>query len=124
MAPLAVLPNLRVDATTRDAGVGKTTAAAGFGNELARQLVRSEAEATKTPLKGSDAAAALSGAWRTVTGQTPNPKLLSVLVAQWSHETGRGEAMLNYNFGGIKGSAPSGLSAVYRTHEGSGEKAR
>jgi hypothetical protein len=28
--------------------------------------------------------------------------------------------MLNYNFGGLKGSGPSGLSTVYKTREGSG----
>src|SRR5439155_25760864 len=79
---------------------------------------------THTPMTGRDAASALSRAWRTVTGQAPGPKPISVLTAQWAHETGRGEAMLNYNFGCIKGSSPAGMSATYRTHEGSGPTAR
>src|SRR5258706_14481832 len=32
--------------------------------------------------------------------------------------------MQNYNFGGIKGASPSGMSAAYRTHEGSGDARR
>lgn len=143
MAPLAIAPNLPPQEQGRDkTGTDSTAAVPGFQGELARQLrvrapgensptvrertadSRNEMAPARTPLTGSQAASALSTAWRTVTGQPPNPKLLSVLVAQWAHETGRGEAMLNYNFGGIKGSAPSGLSAVYRTHEGSGETAR
>jgi hypothetical protein len=126
MASFAVLPNVQGPRPAREPGATKNAAPAGFGGELAKQLgaratAGAEAEPMRTPLKGSEAAAALSTAWRQVTGQTPNPKLLSVLTAQWSHETGRGAAMLNYNFGGLKGTSPSGLYAAYKTHEGSGE---
>ena len=78
-------------------------------------------QATRTRLSGQQAARALAGAWQNMTGQPPTPKTLSILVGQWAHETGRGSAMLNYNFGGIKGTGPSGMSAVYKTREGWGE---
>lgn len=78
-------------------------------------------QATRTRLNGQQAAAALGAAWQKVTGQPPTPKTLSILVGQWAHETGRGNAMLNYNFGGIKGTGPSGMSAIYKTREGWGE---
>jgi hypothetical protein len=42
-----------------------------------------------------------------------------VLVSQWSLETGGGQSMMNYNFGGIKGQSPSGQSVSYLTTEGS-----
>src|SRR6266571_5017730 len=117
MAPLAIAPNLRVDTTEHErVGAKRTSSPTGFDGELARQLQapnpdgappaplaraterHDDAPPTRTPLTGGEAASALSKAWQAVTGQAPNPKLLSVLVAQWAHETGRGESMLNYNF--------------------------
>jgi len=74
----------------------------------------------RTPLTGSQAADALHAAWQGTMGRAPSQNTLSILVGQWAHETGRGSAMLNYNFGGIKGTGPSGASTVYATHEGSG----
>jgi hypothetical protein len=74
--------------------------------------------AQATRLSGSEAAASLAVAYETVFHQPPTPATLRVLVAQWSHETGGGRAMMNFNFGGIKGSSPSGLSAAYLTTEG------
>lgn len=143
MAPLAIVPSLGANSPEREV-VGKTgtSTATSFDGELTRQLQgrsasaspplgrarasvpRDEATPTRTPLTGGEAGSALSKAWQVVTGQAPNPKLLSVLVGQWAHETGRGESMLNYNFGGLKGTSPSGMFAAYRTHEGSGETAR
>jgi flagellum-specific peptidoglycan hydrolase FlgJ len=79
--------------------------------------------ATTTHLSGSEAAASLSAAYQNVFHEPPSPATLRVLVAQWSHETGGGRAMMNFNFGGIKGSSPSGLSAAYRTTEGEGQAA-
>jgi Mannosyl-glycoprotein endo-beta-N-acetylglucosaminidase len=70
-----------------------------------------------TKLSGSEAKAALTQAWRNVYGEEPNEKTSQILLAQWSLETGRGKAMMNYNFGGIKGAGPSGLTARYGTHE-------
>jgi hypothetical protein len=88
-------------------------ASAGDG---ARAMVRSE----RTPLSGDQAAGALSQAWRERFGSPPPARTLSILTAQWAHETGRGRSMLNFNFGGIKGTSPEGLSTSYRTREGSG----
>jgi hypothetical protein len=76
--------------------------------------------ATRTPLSGSQAAGALEAAWQGAVGSPPSQETLSILVGQWAHETGRGSAMLNYNFGGLKGTSPSGASTVYATHEGFG----
>ena len=103
---------------------------AGFARELARQTAVRTAPATTvvdkvtTHLSGSEAATALKSAWQTTFHETPRPEQLSVLVAQWSHETGGGRAMMNYNFGGIKGTGPSGLTAAYRTTEGYGDTER
>src|SRR6185503_11715659 len=79
--------------------------------------------AAATHISGEEAAASLAAAYRNVFHEPPSPAALRVLVAQWSHETGGGRAMMNYNFGGIKGSSPSGLSAAYLTTEGQGESA-
>lgn len=81
-------------------------------------------EKMATPLSGGEAASALKAAWESRFHESPRPDQLSVLVAQWSHETGGGRAMMNYNFGGIKGAGPSGLTAAYRTTEGIGESER
>ncbi|HEY3668290.1 MAG TPA: glucosaminidase domain-containing protein [Polyangiaceae bacterium] len=74
----------------------------------------------RTRLDGLQAAEALKTAWTNVTGDPPSPKTLSILTAQWAHETGNGASMFNYNFGGIKGMGPSGLSVSQRTREGFG----
>lgn len=75
---------------------------------------------TRTPLSGQEAADALEAAWTQAHGTPPSAGTLSILVGQWAHETGRGASMLNFNFGGIKGTGPSGASTVYRTREGFG----
>jgi hypothetical protein len=87
------------------------------------QALQHHVAPARTPLTGSQAADALQAAWQGAMGRAPSQNTLSILVGQWAHETGRGAAMLNYNFGGIKGSGPSGASTVYATHEGSGGSA-
>lgn len=77
--------------------------------------------ATRTQLSTAQASSALRTAWEQTVGRPPSDRTLSILVGQWAHETGRGASMLNYNFGGIKGTGPSGMSAVYQTREGWGE---
>lgn len=79
-----------------------------------------EVPAASTPLSLERAGEALSSAWRSLHGEDPPEKLVAVLVGQVSVETGGGRGMLNYNFGGIKGSGPSGLSYQSRTTEGYG----
>jgi hypothetical protein len=74
----------------------------------------------RTRLDGTQAADALRAAWTKVTGQPPSEHTVAILTAQWAHETGNGGSMYNYNFGGIKGMGPSGLSVSQRTKEGSG----
>jgi Mannosyl-glycoprotein endo-beta-N-acetylglucosaminidase len=59
---------------------------------------------------------ALAKALEELPGESPEG-LLDVLVAHVAHETANGRRMYNYNFGGIKGRAPDGAMAVYRTHE-------
>jgi mannosyl-glycoprotein endo-beta-N-acetylglucosaminidase len=95
-----------------------------FSAELTRARSADLVQAERTRLSGGQAADALKDAWQERFGQPPSERTLSILVAHWAHETGRGESMLNYNFGGIKGSGPSGLSAAYKTREGFGENER
>jgi flagellar protein FlgJ len=76
-----------------------------------------EVASRATPTAPASYRAALARAYREVTGKTPTSATLDVLSAHVAHETGRGERMFNFNFGGIKGAGPSGLTARYRTHE-------
>lgn len=119
MTTVAALPEPLVRA---DVANGPVQAAPGFAEALSH--TRSDAttlvSAQRTPLSGSEAAQAIETAWTDVMGAPPSRSTVAVLTAQWAHETGRGQSMLNYNFGGIKGTGPSGLSAAYRTKEGWG----
>lgn len=63
---------------------------------------------------------ALSHAFEAEMGRPPSEKTTKILAAQVALETGRTQAMINYNFGGIKGTGPSGLTTAYRTKEGDG----
>jgi hypothetical protein len=53
-----------------------------------------------------------------------NESAQAILTAQWAHETGHGASMYNFNFGGIKGVGPSGLTVTQRTREGYGAHER
>lgn len=77
--------------------------------------------ATRTQLSGEQAKQALAKAWEQRFGAPPSAATVGILTAQWAHETGGGERMYNYNFGGIKGTGPSGLTVAYRTREGAGD---
>lgn len=85
---------------------------------------RGTVNAVRTPLTSGEAASALTRAWTEVVGDEPAGGTTALLTAQWAHETGRGASMFNYNFGGIKGEGPSGLSVAQRTREGWGATER
>ena len=93
-------------------GIGGT---AGIGT-LTGISVR-HVEAQRTPVSPADLRAAIGRAYTKVTGKATSAALLDTLTAQASLETGRGGAMYNYNFGGIKGHSASGDTADYLTHE-------
>jgi hypothetical protein len=78
----------------------------------------------RTKLSAAQAQEALRTAWERVTGEVPSDKTLALITAQWAHETGNGASMYNYNFAGIKGTSPEGLSVAQRTTEGYGENER
>jgi hypothetical protein len=78
----------------------------------------------RTRLSAGEAQEALRAAWQRVTGEAPSDKTLALITAQWAHETGNGASMYNYNFAGIKGTGPSGLSVAQHTREGYGQTER
>lgn len=78
-----------------------------------RQAVRAQ----RTQTDPNDFREALSRAYKNQTGKEASSETLDVLSAHVALETGSGRRMYNYNFGGIKGHGPSGLTANYGTHE-------
>lgn len=74
----------------------------------------------ETPISKEQAANALKRAWEKSFGTPPTLKQISILIAQWAIETGWGSKMIQYNFGNLKGTGPTGLSASYTTTEGYG----
>lgn len=78
----------------------------------------------RTSLSAGQAQEALRAAWEKVTGEAPSDKTLALITAQWAHETGSGKSMYNYNFAGIKGAGPDGLSVAQSTKEGWGQTER
>lgn len=129
---------LRPDALARPRDVGSARPSESESQQFAGALARAErpapataaapsnttptlVRAARTRLSGDEAAGALRDAWTSLRGEPPSAETLSILVGQWAHETGRGASMLNYNFGGLKGTGPSGLSAACSTREGWGE---
>jgi flagellum-specific peptidoglycan hydrolase FlgJ len=77
----------------------------------------SDVAAQRTPVSQADLRSAIGRAYQTVNGRAASSKVLDMLTAQASLETGRGAQMYNYNFGGIKGQSPSGQTAHYMTRE-------
>lgn len=71
----------------------------------------------RTPLSMGDLHSAIQ---RATGGDAATP----ILVAQAAHETAGGRSMYGYNFGGIKGTAPSGGSANLGTEEVEGSQRR
>jgi len=78
----------------------------------------------RTPIAGSTAAKELKDAWRRAKHQSPSEDTVLILTAHWAHETHGGRMMFNFNFGGIKGHGPDGMSCVREAHEGHGRNVR
>lgn len=76
-----------------------------------------QVEAQRTPVGRADLRGAIARAHQKLTGHAATPALLDTLTAHASLETGSGDKMYNFNFGGIKGRSPSGDTAVCRTKE-------
>lgn len=76
-----------------------------------------EVASRRTPMSLGGIRHSLAVAYRRSTGETIPNKTLDILAAHVAHETARGDRMFNFNFGGIKGAGPSGLSARYQTTE-------
>jgi hypothetical protein len=130
---------LRPDALARSRDAGTVQPSESERQQFAGALARAEraepaaettpsatptptlVRAARTPLRGDEAAGALRDAWTSVRGEPPSAETLSILMGQWAHETGRGASMLNYNFGGLKGTGPTGLSTACSTREGWGD---
>lgn len=74
-------------------------------------------------MQPEQAARELAAAWRAVLGQPAPPEAIALLWAQWALETGRGRWMVDFNFAGVKGKAPSGGSALRWTSEGAEDNA-
>lgn len=101
-----------------------------FKEVLARKGVEATAPSrahhvapARTPLSGSQASAAIRAAYVEVVGQEPSEGTLAILTSHWALETGQGKSMYNYNFAGIKGRGPEGLTVVMNTREGYGDNA-
>ncbi len=105
---------------TLDAGTARTSV---DGDMSDVSTSNSEVQSERTPISGSAAARALSRAWTKAKKQVPSQDVILVLAAHWAHETRGGTLMFNYNFGGIKGRSPDGLSCIREAHEGSGHRA-
>lgn len=74
----------------------------------------------RTPLSGTQAADAIASAYTAVVGEPPSQGTLAILTSHWALETGQGKSMYNFNFAGIKGRGPEGMTAVMSTREGYG----
>jgi len=81
-----------------------------------------EVEPKRTQVSQAEIRDAIARAHAKVTGRAASGATLDVLTAQASLETASGGRMYNYNFGGIKGTGPTGETATLRTREVLGGK--
>ncbi|MGC4064295.1 MAG: hypothetical protein QM784_06545 [Polyangiaceae bacterium] len=93
-----------------------------FAAQLSSSVTRVDAH--RTPISASVARDAIARAYFEATGERLSDAGQSILTAQWAHETAHGASMFNFNFGGIKGVGPSGLTVAQRTKEGYGQSER
>jgi hypothetical protein len=113
-----------VDSSAAGKNPSSSSDAASFAGALKRAELSPAVrlvQATRTRLDAGQASQALASAYREVVGEEPPGETVKILTAQWAHETGNGASMFNYNFGGIKGAGPEGLSVAQRTREGWGK---
>jgi hypothetical protein len=118
---IALLPNLD---RTGEASLNASLGAARLPGRPEGAERTGNVNAVKTPVTPEQARALIADALEHVTGEKPTPESVAILTAQWAHETGRGASMYNYNFAGIKGTGPSGLTVAQRTREGWGATER
>jgi flagellum-specific peptidoglycan hydrolase FlgJ len=120
----ALLPLASGAAGSRAQDLAQTTelqnAAKQQRTEAARATKASLVKPFRTQLAAAETQVLLKDALTRVTGEEPSNDCVAILTAQWAHETGRGASMYNYNFGGIKGTGPSGMAVAQRTKEGWG----
>lgn len=83
------------------------------GAERATREVRTRA----TPLSPGQIKSSLAVAYQKLHGRSAPRELLDTLTAQVCTETASGARMHDFNFGGIKGEGPSGLTARVHTRE-------
>ncbi|HMA95761.1 MAG TPA: glucosaminidase domain-containing protein [Polyangiaceae bacterium] len=94
-----------------------------FRKSLAAETVR-WLEPKRTQLSSVEAKQSIARAYEQQTGKPLGPAGQAILTAQWAHETAHGASMFNFNFGGMKGASPEGLSVAQRTREGYGSSER
>lgn len=74
-----------------------------------------------TPMTADDVAKAISAGYKKVTGQSPTPQVLGLMLAQSSFETGGwGKGIHNYNFGNAKATSRDPYYQVFTATEGQG----
>ncbi len=120
--PLAVSSAL-ADRSLESRALPSIGSAKRFDDSLTQTLAQ-PTQVQRTQLSASSASVELRRAWTRVTGEVPDDKTVALVTAQWAHETAHGASMYNYNFGGIKGVGPTGLSVEQRTKEGWGRNER
>ena len=76
-----------------------------------------EVEPKRTPVTRVDISNAIRRALEHANGERPPEQLVETLTAHASLETASGDKMFNFNFAGIKGHSPTGMTAVMKTHE-------
>ncbi len=118
-----VVSNALVDRSHEPNATGGAILGKRFGESLA-QASSQRTQVQRTQMSPGAASAELRRAWTKVTGEAPDDKTVALLTAQWAHETAHGASMFNYNFGGIKGTGPTGLSVEQHTKEGWGRSER
>jgi hypothetical protein len=85
--------------------------------QAAPERATREVPTRATPLSPGQIRSSLAVAYQKLHGRQAPRELLDTLTAQVCTETASGSRMHDYNFGGIKGEGPSGLTARVHTRE-------